>query len=105
MNPFRRIAFQVLRYLAWTKRWWRHYDGMNVIVNATDLKSRHLVSARNTTDVCPDAIFNFRCNPWLAILGTESEMVVKRGVGVAMGASSVSRRYATRMWVNSCSRP
>jgi hypothetical protein len=77
---------------------------MNVILNATDLKCRHLVSAGDATDVGPNTVLDVGCYPSLAVFCGESEVVMKRGVGVGHG-SLLSRRYATTIVGDSFSRP
>jgi len=50
---------------------------MNVIFNTPDLEGRHIVGSRDAADKCPDAVFNIRSEPGLAILCRKNEVVVK----------------------------
>ena len=70
---------------------------MNVILNAADLNCRHLVFARDSSDIRPHAIFDFGDDPGLAILSAEGEMIMKGGISVSQREvlRFFNRRYAT----------
>src|SRR2546428_13923017 len=98
MNAFRRIALQKLRDLAWRESWRRKNESMNVIFDTADLERGHLVLSCDAAYVRPDASFDCRYNPRLAVLGAEGKVIVERCVGIGHEGTpivSFSRRYAT----------
>jgi hypothetical protein len=67
-----------------------------MIFDPPDLERSHLVMSGDAADVGPNAIFDFRDNPWFTILGAESEVVMQRCVGVGHGSFPSSSIVATR---------
>lgn len=82
VNPFGGIAFQKFGDVTRSMGGWSQQAGVDVIFNATCLKSGHLVPASYATDVGPDAIFNVRFDGLHSILRAEDEVVKQSGVGV-----------------------
>src|SRR5438552_540814 len=77
----------------------RHNERLNVIFDSANLHCGHLVSACDSSDIRPNAFFDRFCEPRLAVLCAESEMLMKRGVGIGRRRSPFSRRYATSSWL------
>src|SRR6266850_6333686 len=86
MNPLGRLTFQVLGDLAGTMRRQRHHESMNMIFDSSDLKGSHLVMSGDATDVGPNAIFDFFCEPRFPILGAEREMIMQGCIGICHGS-------------------
>lgn len=78
VNPFRRIAFEILRNLADSHRRRSHHQRVDVVVTAADLQRRHFVLPRYAAEVGPDSLLNFWLEVGDTIFGAEDKVILQQ---------------------------
>ena len=81
-NPFRRLAFETPHPFAEGHRCRQTDQQMYVVLHSADMERLYPMGSAYSTHVAPNALFDVRRDPSLAILGRENEMQVDRGISV-----------------------
>ena len=75
-----------------------------MIFVTADLERGHLVLSGDAAYVRPDASFDCRYNPRLAVLGAEGEVIMKRCVGIRHEGTTFELQSSLRDAVDHCLR-